>query len=286
MAVSIQSQSFSQEMRQQANVALMKLDKGLRSKNVGEQSESIIRFSQLFDQFPFAIVINAAFLKLSDVYLEGNNFLRLCILRVVQESQTHLEKILNVEEFMKRVFSVMHSNDPIARALTLRMFGGLAPVVAERKNVHHSVRTGLESHDKLEQEAAIFAAVKLCKKSGVFSAGICNKVAEMIQGRGSCSTLLSASPLRAKRMASRQLLCKLLGLPLSPNTRRLHKSKGQRFLAASSSALGTAAPFQTRKITFAVASFVSRVPRMYCSVDLYPCPVGLLTETFGCSKSC
>ncbi|XP_065832836.1 integrator complex subunit 7-like [Oscarella lobularis] len=178
----VSSQTFSQEMRQQANAALMKLDKGLRSKEVGEQSESIIRFGRLFDRFPFAIVINAAFLKLSDVFLEGNNFLRLCVLRVVQDSQAHLEKILNVDEFMKRIFSVIHSNDPIARSLTLRMFGSLAPIVAERKNVHHSVRTGLESHDKLEQEAAIFAAVKLSNISGLFAAGICNKVAEMIQG--------------------------------------------------------------------------------------------------------
>ena len=49
-----------------------------------------------------------------------NNFLRLCVLKVTQQSEKHLEKILNVDEFVKRVFSVIHSNDPVARAITLR----------------------------------------------------------------------------------------------------------------------------------------------------------------------
>lgn len=52
--------------------------------------------------------------------LSRNNFIRWCILRVTQESEKHLDKILNVDEFMRRVFTVYHSNDPIARAITLR----------------------------------------------------------------------------------------------------------------------------------------------------------------------
>ena len=32
----------------------------------------------------------------------------------------HLDKITNVDEFVKRVSTVLHSNDPVARALTLR----------------------------------------------------------------------------------------------------------------------------------------------------------------------
>lgn len=52
--------------------------------------------------------------------LPRNNFLRLCVLKVTQQSEKHLEKILNVDEFVKRIFSVIHSNDPVARAITLR----------------------------------------------------------------------------------------------------------------------------------------------------------------------
>ena len=187
----VSSQTFSQEMRQQANAALMKLDKGAREKisdtyfdspNRGRtpfegsrrtkrihnslwkaiRSISICNcnqrgFSEAIRRLSRRVRIEKKNCKSkSNFWFRRNNFLRLCVLRVVQDSQAHLEKILNVDEFMKRIFSVIHSNDPIARSLTLRykfkfaakvarennnfyirMFGSLAPIVAERKNVHH-----------------------------------------------------------------------------------------------------------------------------------------------------
>ena len=48
------------------------------------------------------------------------NFLRLCVWKVTQRSAGHLEKIMNIDEVVKRLFSVTHSNDPTARALALR----------------------------------------------------------------------------------------------------------------------------------------------------------------------
>lgn len=50
----------------------------------------------------------------------SNNFVRLCIVRVFKESQKHLDKIHNVDEFIARIFQVVHSNDPVARAVTIR----------------------------------------------------------------------------------------------------------------------------------------------------------------------
>lgn len=41
-------------------------------------------------------------------------------MRMLEESQRHLDKIQNIEEFLMRIFQVVHSNDPIARAVTLR----------------------------------------------------------------------------------------------------------------------------------------------------------------------
>nr|BAE91321.1 unnamed protein product [Macaca fascicularis] len=156
----------------------MELDKGLRSGKLGEQCEAVVRFPRLFQKYPFPILINSAFLKLADVFRVGNNFLRLCVLKVTQQSEKHLEKILNVDEFVKRIFSVIHSNDPVARAITLRMLGSLASIIPERKNAHHSIRQSLDSHDNVEVEAAVFAAAQ----SKDFAVGICNKISEMIQG--------------------------------------------------------------------------------------------------------
>lgn len=70
----------------------------------------------------FVICVVTDFFLLTDTCFSAfrNNFLRLCVLKVTQQSEKHLEKILNVDEFVKRVFSVIHSNDPVARAITLR----------------------------------------------------------------------------------------------------------------------------------------------------------------------
>ncbi|NXF49370.1 INT7 protein, partial [Oceanites oceanicus] len=138
---------------------------GLRSGKLGEQCEAVVRFPRLFQKYPFPILINSAFLKLADVFRVGNNFLRLCVLKVTQQSEKHLEKILNVDEFVKRVFSVIHSNDPVARAITLRMLGSMASIIPERKNAHHSIRQSLDSHDNVEVEAAIFAAANFSAQS-------------------------------------------------------------------------------------------------------------------------
>ncbi|XP_014108361.1 PREDICTED: integrator complex subunit 7 [Pseudopodoces humilis] len=170
------------EQELDANSALMELDKGLRSGKLGEQCEAVVRFPRLFQKYPFPILINSAFLKLADVFRVGNNFLRLCVLKVTQQSEKHLEKILNVDEFVKRVFSVIHSNDPVARAITLRMLGSMASIIPERKNAHHSIRQSLDSHDNVEVEAAIFAAANFSAQSKDFAVGICNKISEMIQG--------------------------------------------------------------------------------------------------------
>lgn len=50
----------------------------------------------------------------------SNNLLRWCILRVIQQCDKHLDKVLNVEEFVRRIYTVIHSNDSVARALTIR----------------------------------------------------------------------------------------------------------------------------------------------------------------------
>ncbi|XP_057376792.1 integrator complex subunit 7-like [Daphnia carinata] len=170
------------EPEQDANTALTELDKGLRSVKIGEQCEAIVRFPRLFEKYPFPILINSALLKLAEVFRTGTNFPRLCVLRVCQQSEKHLDKILNVDEFVKRIFTVIHSNDPIARSLALRTLGSMAIIISDRKSVHHSIRDSLDSHDAVELEAAIYAASKFAAQSRTFSVNMCSKIAEMIQG--------------------------------------------------------------------------------------------------------
>ncbi|CAH2085020.1 unnamed protein product [Euphydryas editha] len=171
----------SGEPEQDANSALTELDKGLRSGKVGEQCEAIVRFPRLFEKYPFPILINSSFLKLADVFRMGNNFLRLWVLRVCQQSEKHLDKILNVDEFLRRIYSVLHSNDPVARALALRTLGAVAGIIPERQNVHHAIRRGLESHDNVEVDAAIYATTRFAAHSNSFAMAMCNKLSDMVE---------------------------------------------------------------------------------------------------------
>ncbi|XP_050311568.1 integrator complex subunit 7 [Anthonomus grandis grandis] len=177
------------EPEQDANSALTELDKGLRSGKVGEQCEAIVKFPKLFEKYPFPILINASLLKLADVFRMGNNFLRLCVLRVCQQSEKHLDKMSNVDEFVRRIYSVIHSNDPIARAVTLRTFGAVASIIPERQQIHHSIRGSLDSHDNVEVEAAIYAAMNFAAQSKSFAVSMCNKVSEMIQGQATTANM-------------------------------------------------------------------------------------------------
>lgn len=133
--------AVSSDIRQEANSALIEVDKGkvfkptntgrdarvsfgtgLRSASVGEQCEAIVKCPALMDKFPFPIMTSTALLKLADVFSAQTtgNLLRLHILKVFQLSQRHLGKVTNTEELVRRLSLVSHSNDPVARALTLR----------------------------------------------------------------------------------------------------------------------------------------------------------------------
>jgi len=172
----------SPESEQGANAALTELEKGLRSTKVGEQAEAIVRFPHLFSQYPFPILINSGMLKLAELFRQGSNFLKMCVLRVCQQSSLHLDKVTSVDELVRRIITVINSNDPVARALTLRVLGSLAAIIPERKSVHHKVRCSLDSQDQVELYAAIYAANKFAGRSKTFSTDICPKLLAMIQG--------------------------------------------------------------------------------------------------------
>lgn len=76
-----------------------------------------------------------------------------------------MDKILSVDEFVKRIYVVIHSNDPVARSITLRTLGAVAGVIPEQEQVHHAIRRSLDSHDRVEVEAAIQASVQFAAQS-------------------------------------------------------------------------------------------------------------------------
>ena len=54
------------------------------------------------------------------------------------ESQSHMSKISHVPELLSLVIRVIHSNEPLARSLTIRLLGSLAVIIPNRMDVFHT----------------------------------------------------------------------------------------------------------------------------------------------------
>jgi hypothetical protein len=138
---------------------------GLSSDNIGQQCEFIVKLTELFDKFPLPVFVNSGFLRLAKIFQNGNNYLKLQVIRVIEKNQKHLQKILNIEEISKLIFYNIHSNDCVCRALTLRALAEISLIISDKHNVQHSIRLALESHDELEAKEAIYAANRFCSVS-------------------------------------------------------------------------------------------------------------------------
>lgn len=170
---------MDQESRD-ANNLLVELDRGLLSPNIGDQSEAVVRFTRLFQRYPLPILINSACLKLAEAFRCGSNFIRVQICELLERNQSHLDKIYNVDDFFRNLFTVTTSNDPIARSITLLTLGNIAPIVSEYKSIHHCISSSLESTVECELNATIACAACYVKQSAEFACNIYPKIVSIV----------------------------------------------------------------------------------------------------------
>ncbi|KAF9163949.1 Integrator complex subunit 7 [Actinomortierella ambigua] len=160
---------------------LVVLESEYRTHRPADQLHAIASFPQLFEEFPNPVIINSAFLKLADYFRGTTNVQRHAILQVFKKSEAHLKLILNVEETIKRISPMLQSNDPLGRAITLRVLGCMASIVHDRVDVYHNVIHCLDSTEAMEVSAAIYVADRICAHSQKFCAIISGKLAFMIR---------------------------------------------------------------------------------------------------------
>lgn len=170
---------MDQESRD-ANSLLVELDRGLQSQNIGDQSEAVVRFTSLFQRYPLPILINSACLKLAEAFRCGSNFIRVQICEVFERNQSHLNKIYNIDDFYRNIFTVTTSNDPIARSIALLTLGNIAPIVSSYKGIHHCISSSLETTVESELSAAITCAACFVKQSLEFACNIYPKIVSII----------------------------------------------------------------------------------------------------------
>eukprot|EP00116_Pleurobrachia_bachei_P000490 sb/3460752/ len=126
-------------------------------------------------------VVDAAFQKLAEMFRSCNdNFIRLCILRVMLSTTQHHTKINSREIFLRPVLSVTHSNDGVARSIALRLLGVTSVLYPETKSVLHAVIRALDSYIEMEREAALFACKKFAAVSQDVSRTVVPKLKELL----------------------------------------------------------------------------------------------------------
>ncbi|KAG9325619.1 hypothetical protein KVV02_000644 [Mortierella alpina] len=160
---------------------LVELESAYRTQRPSDQLHAIASYPHLFDEYPDPVIINTVILKLADYFRASNNIQRHAILQVFKKSQPHLKKVMNVEETIRRISPQMHSNDPLSRAITLRVLGCMATIVYDRIDVYHNVIHSLDSSEAMEVSAAVYAADKICAQSQKFCAIISGKLAFMVR---------------------------------------------------------------------------------------------------------
>ncbi|ORX91810.1 hypothetical protein K493DRAFT_48154 [Basidiobolus meristosporus CBS 931.73] len=173
--------STHQDSADQAFKKLIDLDSKFRSQRLGTQLQAISLFPQLFDEHPFPVIINSGVLKLADFFRNSHNSVRFFIVKVFRKSEHHHKKILNVVELIRRFLPVLQSNDPVARSLTVRVLGSIHSIASERLDVQHGILECLNSEDRMELEAAIFASDRFCAVSKTFPKLVSNKLAILLQ---------------------------------------------------------------------------------------------------------
>ncbi|PVU93801.1 hypothetical protein BB561_003037 [Smittium simulii] len=134
---------------------LVKLETESRNNNSTIQFKAILGFSKLLDDFPFPVVANSAFLKLADLFRNGTNNSRMYILKVFEHSEKHLFLIQNAEELIKRILTVLDSNDPVARSLTLRLLGSAPIVFSSSLEVQYKILHRYQTENLTELKALI-----------------------------------------------------------------------------------------------------------------------------------
>jgi hypothetical protein len=171
------------DFNQQGIEQLLLLDRKLKSSMFNNNIEALSSIAQLFVAFPSKQIITAALLKLAEYYSTTTNRIRVFLANIFHEIASNLHKLENQTDVINHLKVVLDSNDSIGRALTLRVFGSLHPIITNHLEIHHRVFEALTDPniDNFQASAAIFCASKIAKSSPTFSSSCINVLGQSIK---------------------------------------------------------------------------------------------------------
>lgn len=99
--------------------SLLALDRDIKTLKSESRFHSVLKLTRLLQSSSRALT-SAVFQKFTGYWCSGDNSLRISLLVVAEDSCHILNSCSNSETQLKLISSVLESNDPIARSLTLR----------------------------------------------------------------------------------------------------------------------------------------------------------------------
>ncbi|KAJ3431042.1 hypothetical protein M0812_02718 [Anaeramoeba flamelloides] len=163
---------------------ILKLEKGLRSSNTKERSESILVLLNLKNQ-PEIITrpnsLKTLFFKLANLFYNETNLIRYHVLQVFLSLREQFSGLPSFsEDLLKPIIGVLEMNDPIARTLSLKVFGSICALLKDRVQVHHLIMSSLQSRFSDERKASEWVNHQMARVSLVFCEGILEKLNEFL----------------------------------------------------------------------------------------------------------
>ena len=141
---------------------LVEIERGLKLKRSADVAQVVVLAGRALRTTPLPSFVNAVLLRLADLFASSNNFLRFVCLSVLLDVQDAVQTAVNFDEMATRLAVCLYSNDPTARAMTLRAVGALGPRLASRIDLQHAVRNALDTTDRVEKLAALAAMDAMC----------------------------------------------------------------------------------------------------------------------------
>ncbi|VUZ45804.1 unnamed protein product [Hymenolepis diminuta] len=160
---------------------LVEINRGLNSPNRGEQCRSITNIPDLIKSHPFPIVINSIFLKLADVYVNGSDYLRSCVLRACAECRNQLLRLTIADDIVEKFMPIYKNENANSRAQYLSLLGVLSGAFRDNISIHNFIISRIDSDSGTESTVAISTAYSYAAISKTFVMSLCPVLCDLLK---------------------------------------------------------------------------------------------------------
>lgn len=163
------------------SLCLLDLDKNLKSTNISQQIFALYQIPSLVNKYPFPVFINGILTKLGSIFVDTRNYQRYHIYKSISGFYTHLKEIKVDDEIIKKFYGVIHSNDPLARSLTLRTLSCFSKSCSNRPEILSLIKDKMFAVDSNEFSSSLISICRLLTYSSTTIKSIIDQLIMLLE---------------------------------------------------------------------------------------------------------